>query len=247
MYWTQHITYTMGAFAGALAGALFVHCFDTIATRRFTKAKSLNVRDSTKNILKSFKPVAIGVVPMRAISYGIYSFFQEFLLLNYGLTSMAGKIMSAAISGLSLSILSTPAEIIKTRQQLENQAKKIKFYEIRKSIVPLGLRVVPTVTCMLAGTEMLQPLFPTNHLFISTTFASLVAATASQLIATPSDNIRIHRIHNEDYATSIRHLIQKIKLKDLYTGFWMRSFSLGIQASFSISLAVYLSTSLASP
>lgn len=243
----NHISYTVGAFSGSLAGSLFVHIFDTLAARKFSKSDAVvKSWDTTKAIFRSYLPVGVGVVPMRAVSFGIYSMSQELLLMQ-DLESNMVKIVSAALSGVSLTILSTPAEILKTKKQLEIEDRKsgwlknIRVSEIKNSFIPLSMRVVPTVTCMLAGTEYLSSYMPFNNKLIATSVASIFAALISQTIGTPSENIRIYKIQTKDYQSSVLDIIRKLTLSKIYTGFFHRSLSLGVQAAFTLNAAYIIS------
>lgn len=233
---THHLWYVFGAFWGSLGGAFFVHCFDTIAVRKFANISHVSIFELLKNIFISYLPVTIGVVPMRAASFGVYSIAQA-MLISFGLINYTHKIMAAIISGICLTALSCPAEIFKTRKQLAVQHKGLTLLELKHSFTPLALRVVPTVTCMLAGTEIIQPFLHINHIVVSTAIASIIAALISQLLGTPSDNLRVYRIYHQDYATKTRNLFKQLKFKRLYAGFFARSLSLGIQAAFTFIVA----------
>lgn len=234
-----HLSYTYGAFLGSITGSFLVHCGDTLATRSFSGAKKQDLWSITKIFSKSYLPVGIGVVPMRALSFGVYSVAQQFF---YNCDGFKGKVIGGIISGLSLAILSTPAEIIKTRKQLELDVKlpwykSLKANEIRSNFVPLVFRVVPTVTCMLAGSEYIRTFLPVDNIIVSTSISSVIAAILSQIIGTPSENIRIYRIQQSDYTTPIFSITKKFKLARLYNGFWYRALALGIQSSFTLSAA----------
>ena len=235
MAWTKHLQYTTGAFGGAIVGSFLVNVFDTIAARKFALIKASSWKVTAKSVIASYIPVLIGVVPMRALSFGVYSVCQESFgdFLSFGLN----KTISAALSGLSLSILTTPAEVLKTRRQIESRILGFTIKDIRGSFIPLASRVVPTVTCMLAGTEGIQTILPVNNIFISTAIASIVASSLSQIVGTPAENIRTYRIKELDYQTSTIDLIKKIKRPRLYAGFWHRSFALGTQATFTLVCA----------
>lgn len=232
MAWAKHLQYTVGAFGGALAGSFFVNVFDTVAARRFAGMQSAPLRETVKSIFSSYVPVAVGVVPMRAVSFGVYSLFQDLFQEHLGFTQ--NKILSGAFSGLSLALLTTPQEVIKTRRQIGSQIKGITLGDIKGSFVPLAARIVPTVTCMLAGTEGIQTLLSIDNIFISTALSSLTASSISQIVGTPAENIRIYRIKEKDYVTSTRDLIRKLKISSLYSGFWPRALSLGTQATFTL-------------
>ena len=232
----DHINYGIGAFGGTLVGSSFLHCADTIAARKFSnvKATPLNL---AKNMATSFMPVAIGIVPMRAISFGLYSAFQDKLITKHNFGTISGKTIAAIGSGICLAFLTTPAEILKTRKQIESKYTQLGFLEIKKNFFPTASRIVPTMACMLVGTEAIQMLLPSQNIIFSTSCASFVAATVSQAIATPSDNIRIYRIQQQDYASSLLTIFKKLQFSRLYIGFAARSLALGIQSSFTLSAA----------
>lgn len=235
MAWTKHVQYTTGAFGGALAGSFFVNVFDTLAARRFSEMKSAPLNSTIKSIFRSYVPVAVGVVPMRALSFGVYSVCQELFEehLGFGLN----KTVSAALSGLALTILTTPAEVIKTRRQIESVTRGFTFRDLRGSFLPLASRIIPTVTCMLAGTEAIQTFLPIDNIFFSTAISSLTASALSQIVGTPAENIRTYRVKEMDYKTPTRDLIRRIGTPRLYAGFWHRAFALGTQASFTLVAA----------
>ncbi len=229
----NHFHYTLNALAGAYMGSIFVHIFDTLATRRFLKMTNPTHVTPTifKSIWHSYLPVAVGVVPMRALSFGVYSVAQTLDMGDY----YTNKAISAGLSGLSLALFSSVAEVYKTKKQIGQSLKGTRLSEIRSSLVPLSLRVVPTVTCMLAGTDILLNYLPTqNHYLFSTVSATLTASLGSQFIGTPAENIRTYRISNQNFRNmSLRQIVKELKWKRLYAGFFHRGLSLGIQASFT--------------
>src|SRR3989338_11131983 len=95
MLWNKHTKYTMGAFGGAIVGSFFVNVFDTLAARKFALMQESSWRTTTKSIFASYIPVLVGVVPMRALSFGVYSVCQDLFAehLSFGLN----KTLSAAL------------------------------------------------------------------------------------------------------------------------------------------------------
>jgi len=233
--WNKHLNYTLGAFGGAVIGSFFVNIFDTIATRKFALGHQTSWQATTKSIFKSYLPVLGGVVPMRALSFGVYSICQDGLedYVSFSLN----KVLSAALSGTSLAILTTPAEVMKTRKQIDSKISGFVIKDLTGSFIPLATRIVPTVTCMLAGTEAIETILPIDNIFFSTLIASLTASSLSQIIGTPAENIRTYRIKEMDYQTSTINLIKIIKFRKIYAGFWHRAFALGTQATFTLVAA----------
>lgn len=231
-----HFNYVIGAYTGSLIGSFFVHVFDSIATRHFARTPSSFLK-LTKAVFKSYLPVGLWVVPARTLALGVFSVAQDMLdICGFGYPSQV--LLSSILSGLSLAVLSTPAELIKTRQQLEMCPNKITAHELKKSFVPLSMRVMPTVGMMLAGTSFIQPYMPFESIIISTSLSAVTAASISHLFATPAENIRIYRINKEDYEISTRDLLKQLwRSKTLFRGYSARALSLGVQAAFSLSAA----------
>jgi hypothetical protein len=238
----NHLYYMAGAYSGALTGSFFVHFFDSIATRQFANTGG-SIGKFFKSTLKSYLPVGLWVVPARSISFGFFSISQG-MLEKVGFSYEQKVIFSSLISGLSLAVLSTPAELLKTRQQLAYDSK-ITFFEVQKNFAPLAMRVIPTVSMMLAGTQFIQSFIPFENLIISTSSAAILSAGISHIFATPSENIRIFRVQNNDYSTSTASVFKKIFQDNrLYKGYFARALSLGIQASFTMSAANSMSNHL---
>lgn len=238
---SPHLTYTIGAYSGALVGSFFVHIFDTVATYQSQQMFFKGALNFTKTTLRSYLPVGLWVVPARSISFGVYSFSQDGIE-NIGLGIHSKVLGASIISGLCLAVLSTPAEFIKTQKQLKDGGKllnnSISISEIVKSSLPLSCRIVPTVSIMLAGTTYIQSALPVDNVIVSTSISAVLAAHVAHLFATPSENIRIQRIATQDYKTSTKSLLKDLwQTRTLYSGFWARSLSLGVQAAFTLSAA----------
>lgn len=233
----NHLNYVLGAYSGALAGSFFVHIFDTFATHQFARTRSQDVLGFIKVTLKSYLPVGLWLVPARSASFGVFSLFQPwFVALGVGYASMI--VLSSVMSGMSLSVLSTPAELIKTRKQLNQSKMGVTFFELKENFVPLTCRIVPTVSMMLAGTHFIQGLLPIQNLILATSVSAMIAAGISQVFATPFENIRIYRISKGDYVTPTLALLKSLwESSFLYKGFCARALSLGFQAAFTLSAA----------
>lgn len=240
------LSFMTGAGFGSLIGSFLVHCVDTLITRKIfiKKNASYSFIKNLKFVLKSYVPVGLWIVPSRAIALGVYGYSQD-VFYDHIQSSVYVKILSAIIAGFSLSLISAPAEVIKTKKQLHLKWENFKIYDLYHGITPLFLRVIPTMTFMLAGTEIIQSSLPFPFLkynIIGVFIAALFSAFISQLIAVPFENLRIYRImeSNAEKKKLKESFKNFIKSHHLYVGYLQRSLVLGIQAGFTLSSAYEL-------
>ncbi len=255
--------FATGAVMGSYMGSFVVHYWDTLATNyimtkseaglsRFDRAaqfarQSLTWKHTAKTF-KSYIPVASAIVPCRALSIAGYGYFQN-LFMTYGaFDPMTAKLCGAVGSGVLLTMLSAPAEQVKTMLQLGTK-KSLGIQVLTDSYrqyPALAMRIVPTVTCMLFLTEWIQNRY-THNLFGATPLsmysASILASGISQIIATPFENLRIKQV--QQGIEGKKSLVERIKMLSadgiLYRGFSMRVFGMSIQATSTLYLAYLFS------
>jgi|GEM_PF-5420131 len=255
--------FATGAAMGSYMGSFVVHYWDTLSTNyvmtkteadlgRFGRiakfTKSVLTWQHTAKTFKSYIPVAGAIVPCRALSIAGYGYFQNLFMYQSGLDPMTAKFCGAIGSGVLLTMLSAPAEQVKTMLQLGSKRSLgvQALADSYRQYPTLAMRIVPTVTCMLFLTEYLQnrytyDLFGANPLSMYT--ASILASGISQIVATPFENLRIKQVQQgiEDKMS----LLSRLKMLQtdglLYKGFGMRVFGMSIQATSTLYLAYLFS------
>ncbi|KAG7402351.1 hypothetical protein PHYBOEH_000059 [Phytophthora boehmeriae] len=141
----------LGGAVGGMTAALITSPLEVVKTRlqirggsgsfgtqtTFGVMRSIGRTESVLGLWRGITPTLIGVMPARAVYFGVYSTFKE-KFANYGLNGRGYNFLSAAGAGSISATLCCPIWVVKTRLQLMPAHAKATAVAARQNIVSLG-------------------------------------------------------------------------------------------------------------
>ena len=224
---------------------VLLHPFDTIRARLQVMKQNESFDGLYDSLYEGLTPALVGGIPASGVFFAVKDYTKN-RLKNAGLNKQQATILSVAAANIPYWLIKTPAEVIKTRQQIDsNDTSLILFKNIIEEKGPIeGLSIIygsyfsnfayalpadilkflayEYLTLMIFHREDKEKLNP-----LEASFTGALASLLSQSITTPLDVVRTRIMENKNnkanIGTTLRSIIEDEGFNKLFAGSIPRS------------------------
>ena len=219
---------------------ILLHPFDTIRARLQVMKQNETIDGLYDNLYEGLVPALVGGIPASGVFFSIKDYTKN-RLKNIGLNKQQATIISVAAANIPYWLIKTPAEVIKTRQQINsNDTSLILFQKIieEKGAID-GLNIIYSsyfsnfayalpadilkflayeyLTLMIYHKDDKEKLNP-----FEASFTGALASLLSQSMTTPLDVVRTrimeNKNNNSNMISTIKSIIDDEGLNKLFAG-----------------------------
>jgi len=224
---------------------VLLHPFDTIRARLQTMKQNESLHGLYDNLYEGLIPSLVGGIPASGVFFSIKDYTKN-TLKHAGLNKQQATILSVAAANVPYWLIKTPAEVIKTRQQIDsNDTSLILFRKIieEKGAVD-GLSIIYSsyfsnfayalpadilkflayeyLTLIIFHKDDKEKLNP-----LEASFTGALASLLSQSVTTPLDVVRTRIMENKNVnigmASTIKSILNDEGFNKLFAGSVPRS------------------------
>lgn len=235
----------------ALIEKIIMHPVDTLLT--FQQKEKMRPKQAVKHIYNRYGsggfyrgltlPVLLSA-PLGGVAvYGAYAALKDKLPQYTSFTKTQNFLLSAGLTGIFLSLLSTPIEAGRVRATFGIQATSKKYLNYYyRGFVPNTIKLAVSAMVMLGGTDVAKDQLERKKLSkpddsSSVFFLGLGMGLVGQIISTPIDVIKTKVMEDASARhTLFQHARQAFHERNIFTGLSTRIIRFGCQPAIMLGL-----------